>query len=337
MRKKLQWKLAAIWCLATILLCGCGSKEEEAAEDTVVQTSTEQEQSQEIQEIDLETMELIKYNIYIELNNYVVDVLNNIDSYYLVVNNADEFSMIQDSGYSYGYDITSLSTDILDNAQVVAEMEPAFEELDDMVLQLIDPMRTMMEIFNSISNSKDFADNQYAKAKEYHVTIQENAKYFYSLGVTYMDAVDVLADERVAAEEAQLLADGKLITYNSSHAITIANEIIDECYKQGVTDANIEELELEPVRALYDELVATVEAYNAAVSDSKQLKKESLSNSALFDDLLNKLAEAVEHMIQQSESGKNIEDGSAPSGSINFVYEVIAECIERYNSVFNDR
>lgn len=356
MKKKL---VTAIVCtgMTAALLCGCGnmvpaidrmiaekksssSMETEGIEpESIEPESIESEETvaDEFAGIDPEMLDLIKYNTYVNLNNYIVEVLDNIDYYYQVVAYEDEFSMLPDTGLYYGFNIYYLNTDILEEAAALVEVEPFYGELDTMTRDIIEPMRTMMDVFNTINKSTDFAENQYAKAKEYHEIIQQNADSFYAMGLEYIAALDEIADERIAKEEAQMLADGRLIIYNSSHAITIVDKILDECSAQGVSDSNITELDLEPIKVLYDELLATVAAYDAAVSDNNQLIMESLSNPAPFDGLLNSLAASVEWMIMQVESGQPVTDIElSPLGSIGHIYEVYGQCTDRYNSVFID-
>ena len=98
-------------------------------------------------------MEQVKYNIYVELNNKMVDVLDTLHDYYKVVENADEFALKPDSPYHYKYGISGYNTDILEDAQYVATLEPAFESLDSLTLQLIDPMRSLMDTFSEISHN----------------------------------------------------------------------------------------------------------------------------------------------------------------------------------------
>lgn len=344
MRRHMITGLAAACVLASaVMVGGCSGQDagkKDAASETTAGTAAETEAPEEEEtsaeaEIDPETMDIIKYNIYVEMNNYMVEVLDNVDSYYLVVEYADEFAFVPDSGYDYKFDIRYLNTDIIDDALAVADMEPAYEKLDDLAKQVAEPMRAMMDGFNKINKSSDFADNQYAKAKEYHAEIQGNVEAFEQLAYAFMDEISVIGNERMAAHEQKMLDEGNLIIYNSSHAITIVNQILAECYAQGVDDANITELDLTNIRPLYEELVATVAAYDEAVSDSNQIMKESLSNSAPFDGLLNSLSQSVEWMIKQVESGRPIEDpGSEYLGGIIHIQVVLSQCIERYNTVF---
>lgn len=302
-----------------------GSAESNAENEAAAQTEAE---------IDPEVMDSIKYNIYVKTNNYIIEVLENIESYYTVVADAEEFSLLPDSGYTYKYGIVGLDSSIVDDALSVSKMEPAYDTLDALMQQIAEPMKALMSTFSDISHSGDFADNQYAKAKEFHTVVQANAANFVVLGYQFLDGVDIIANERVAAEEEQMKESGALIAFNSSHAITVANNIITECYNQGIDDYNLIELDLTTIKPLYDELVATVEAYNTAVADNNQLVKESLSN-APFNGLLDSLIQSVEWMIKQVESQTPIEDPTIETlGSIYHINVVLSNCIDRYNSTF---
>lgn len=350
MKRKAIFNLLLVTLLSTTLLTGCGNPKTPvtASTETSSEVSSEaasnpfeaknpssEATSSSEEEIDPETMEYVKYNIYVQLNNYIIKVLDNLQNYYTVVSDADEFTMLPDSGYSYGFGITGLNNSIVDDSLVVAAMEPAFEDLDPLVLQLADSMKILMDTFSNISKSNDYADNQYAKAKEYHTIIQANVSTFVTPAYDFLDALTIVANERVAIEEEQMLADERLIAYNASHAITIGNKLIDECYNQEVDDYNLIELDLTTIKPLYEELVTTVDAYKAAINDNDQLIKESLTSSSSFDGLLDSLIQAVEWMIQQVESQTPLDDPSREQlGSLNHINEVLSSCISRYNSVF---
>lgn len=340
--------LLAALLLASSMLAGCSSSgsgdASQAAspsqetdtpngQDAAAEPSEEDSTEETAEEIDPEVMDMVKYNIYVEMNNYIVDILDNLDSYYLVVANEDSFRLLPDSGYSYKYDISSLNSDIIDDALLVAEMEPSYGTLDELTFEIAEPMRVLMDTFSDIYSCYDFADNQYAKAKEFHTLIQENAEAFEVLAYEYMGEVSTTAAERVAAEEARMLEEGRLIIYNASHAISVTESLLNECYNQGVYDDNITELDLTPIRPLYEELTATVEAYNAAVQDTEQLVEESLSGSPMSS--LDRLVQAVDWMIRQVESGTPISDpGLEYLGGIIHIEEVLSDCIDQYNSAF---
>ena len=337
-----------ILCMAMGLIGCSGSSDpgtsnvgsEVSAENTAPSADTpQQEQEESVEdsdtspEMDLETMDMIKYNLYVEMNNNMVELLDDIDSYYAVVEYGDVFAFVPDSGLEYKYGISLYDSSIVEDAEAVAVMEPAYEGLDQLTLEIAAPMKALMDTFSEICHSYDFAENQYAKAKEYHSIVQNYADSFTEMARLYMEGIKVMGKEQVAKEEQRMLDEGLLITYNASHVITVARQLLDECYSQGVYDDNITELDLTNIRPLYDELVSTAAAYGEAVSDPNQLMKESLSGSPMRN--LNSLLQAVEWMIKQVESQTPISDpGREFLGGIIHIEVVLSECIEEYNNAF---
>ncbi|MCI8335274.1 MAG: YiiG family protein [Lachnospiraceae bacterium] len=335
-------RTAAILALA-LVLSGCKKKvEEKPASNTPVEepekpASEEPEPAgEEEQEIPPEQMDLIKYNYYVELNNDIVVILDDIEYYYQVVADEEEFSMLPDTGLTYGYRIYGKNSDILDDCVQLAGMEPDYGDLDALVKEMEESLRALMDTFSEISDSNDYADNQYQKAKEYHAVVHQAAAAFTPLAYEYMDGIAEMGDERTAQDEARMKEEGNLIIYNASRGISIAKEVVDEAYSQGVTDENITDLDLTRIRELHDELVSVVADLDAALADNDQLMKESLSNSRPFDGLYDSLIQALEWMIKQVESGQPVDlSGSgAPLGSIGHFSYVISQCIDRYNTVF---
>ena len=287
--------------------------------------------------LDPEIMDQVKYNIYVELNNKMVSVLDSLYDYYDVVEYADEFALIPDSPYSYKYGISGYNTDILEDAGYVATLEPAYETLDGLTLQIIEPMRAIMETFSEISHNYDYAADQYAKPKEYHKVIQANAALFEDLAFQYMEALQEMSVERIEASEQRMKNDGQLLAYNFSHSITVVKKITAECYRQEISDYNIEELDLTPIRPLYQELLETIDAYKAAAGDNNQLMEESMTSDGAYHigTQIDRMASAIDWMIRQVESGVPIQDpGREFLGGLIHVEAVLSDCIDLYNSTF---
>lgn len=331
---------AAGLCLAMLLTgCGNGNGENSQKLKDILETTTSTTAATTVPmetepEIDPETMDMIKFNIYVQMNNEIVEMLDNLNDYYLVVADEDEFALLPDSQYSYKYGISPYNLDILEDAAVVADMEPAYQGLDDLTKQILEPMGALMETLDSIYGCYDFADNQYAKAKEFHKEIQANVDRFLELAYPYMEQVAQIGKERRAIEEQQMKDEGNLIIYNISHSISLVRGLMEECVAQGIYDDNLSELDLTNIYPIYDEMVATAEAYNAAVADKNQLMKESLSVPPM-DGLLDSMCQAVEWMIRQVESGEPL-PSSGCLGSIAHIEEVLSNCIDRYNSTFTE-
>lgn len=341
MLKVTREKAAAAVLIMALAVSGCGQKEStkfgkeaESATETEAATEAETEPEETVSE---EQMDLIKYNYYVELNNDIVKILDDIKYYFQVVEFQEDFALIPDSGHTYGYRVSGINSDIIDDCLELSNMEPVYETLDPLIQDMSDSLRVLMDNFSSVGRGGDYAANQYEKAKEYHAAIYPAAQEFEALGYEYLNAIQDMANDRIKAEEEAMLADGRLIAYNASHGITIGQQIVDECMLQGVGDDNLTELDLTNIKPLYDELAATVDALNAACADNEQMIKESMSNQRPFDQLYERMLQALEWMIKQVESGRPIEDISLePLGSLAHFSNTLSGCIDRYNTVFVD-
>lgn len=348
MKKNSLSKAMAVLLVTALVLSGCGSsKEKEPQEENrkgldreafteMAESESDQEAQEAEDEFTPEEMDLIKYNYYVSLNNDIIEVMDSIGYYYEVVDYTEEFSLLPDTGLTYGYRVSGQNTDILDDCVMLADMEPDYGELDTMVKEMEEPLRALMETFSEISGSYDYADNQYQKAKEYHAVIYANADAFATVGYDFVNAIAQLGNERTAKEEERLKEEGMLINYNASRAISIGRAVLDEAYNQGVGDENLTELDLTEIQRLHDELVQVVADFDAATEDNDQLVKESLSNSRPFDGLLDGLVDALEWTMKQAESGElpDMSGSGAPLGSLGHFSYVLGQCIDRYNSVF---
>ena len=339
MRKK-EKGLALLLALLLLASAGCSlssSTDGGKATDTPPSTQEPTPTPEPEETLDPEIADQVKYNIYVELNNKMVDVLDTLYSYYEVVDYADEFALLPDSPYTYKYDISPYNTDILENAQYVATLEPAYETLDSLTLQIIGPMRALMDTFSEIYHNYDYAADQYAKPKEYHKVIQANAALFQELAYQYMGAISEMSIARVEAEELRMQEEGQLLAYNFSHSITVVKKVTAECHRQEISDYNIEQLDLTPIRPLYQELLDTIAAYKAAAGDNNQLIEESMTADGAYHigTQIDRMASAIDWMIRQVESGKPIEDpGREYLGGLIHVEVVLSACINLYNSTY---
>lgn len=286
--------------------------------------------------LDEETMEILKYNIYIELYNTIVEIMEDLNNYFLVVDTADEFRFRDDTQYSYGYGIRGFNMDAVEDAETVYNMEPAYETLDSLVADMLPSMREIMETFDAIDDSEySYEENQYQQPKENHVRLMACLEEFSAYASEYMKQVDIIADEKSEAREAQMLEDGQMIMYYYSHMITLASDILDEIYDQGIDDYNLTELDLTPVYPMFEEMQETAAAYDEAVSDNNQLMLESLSERQVYAGNWNSLLQAFEWMIKQVESGVPYEDPSSEYlGGLQHIYVVLSDKVDSYNGIF---
>lgn len=357
--KKSKISLLAIVCGAALGICGCATgaqvggavdrgqysgeessqPRESSGSDNITDinnTATEDNSGLNEFGLDEETMDILKYNIYVELNNTVVEILDDIDNYFLVVDTAEEFRFRDDAEYSYGYRIKGFNMDSVEDAELVCNMAPAFETLDGLVEAMLPSMREIMETFDAIDDSEyTYEENQYQQPKENHTRLMACLDEFTAYAYEFLDQVDIIADERNAVYEAKMLEEGRLIIYNFSHMLTLSSQILDEIYDQGIDDYNLTDLDLTPVYPLFEEMQATAAAYDEAVSDNNQLMLESLSSRQVYAGNWNSLLQAFEWMIKQVESGVPYEDPSREYlGGLQHIYEVLSDRIDDYNGIF---
>ncbi|MDE5893434.1 MAG: YiiG family protein [Acetatifactor sp.] len=358
MMKRSKLSLFAIVCGAALSICGCGTgaqvggavdrsldmenfSEGESSQSSdnitdIDNTAAEEDSGLNEFGLDEETMDLVKYNIYVELNNTIVEILDDIDNYFLVVDTAEEFQFRDDAEYSYGYRIKGFNMDAVEDAELVYNVAPTYETLDGLVEKMLPSMREIMETFDAIDDSEyTYEENQYQQPKENHARLMACLEEFTTYAYEYLDQIDIIADERNAAQEAKMLEEGRLIIYNYSHMLTLASEILDEIYDQGIDDYNLTELDLTPIYPLFEEMQETEAAYDEAVSDNNQLMMESLSSRQVYVDDWNGLIQAFEWMIKQVESGVPYEDPSHEYlGGLQHIYVVLSNKVNEYNGIF---
>ena len=361
--KRSKISLLAIVCGAALSICGCGTGAQvggavDRGLDMENFSEEESGQSQEGQDnnnitdinntatgddsglnefgLDEETMDLVKYNIYVELNNTIVEILDDIDNYFLVVDTAEEFRFRDDAEYSYGYRIKGFNMDAVEDAELVYNVAPAYETLDGLVEKMLPSMREIMETFDAIDDSEyTYEENQYQQPKENHARLMACLEEFTTYAYEYLDQIDIIADERNAIQEAGMLEEGRLIIYNFSHMLTLSSQILDEIYDQGIDDYNLTELDLTPIYPLFEEMQATAAAYNESVNDNNQLMLESLSSRQVYEGDWNGLIQAFEWMIKQVESGVPYEDPSHEYlGGLQHIYVVLSGKVNEYNGIF---
>lgn len=360
--KKSKISLLAIVCGAALSICGCASgtqvggavdrsrdMENYAGEESgqprdssggnitdINNTTTEDNGGLNEFGLDEEAMGRLKYNIYVELNNTVVEILDDINNYFLVVDTAEEFRFRDDAEYSYCYRIKGFNMDSVEDAEQVYNLAPAFETLDGLVEAMLPSMREIMETFDAIDDSEySYEENQYQQPKENHARLMACLDGFTSYAYDFLEQVHIIADERIAANEAKMLEEGRLIVYNCSHMLTLSTQILDEIYDQGIDDYNLTELDLTPIYPLFEEMQATAAAYDEAVSDNNQLMEESLSSRQVHTGKWNSLVESFEWMIKRVESGVPYEDPSREYlGGLQHIYEVLSDRVDNYNNIF---
>ena len=84
-----------------------------------------------------------------------------MEYYFQVVDYQEEFSLLPDTGLTYGYRVYGKNTDIIEDCLYLADMEPSYGEMDQMVKDLAGPLKAVMDACSSISGVKGFSSSSW--------------------------------------------------------------------------------------------------------------------------------------------------------------------------------
>lgn len=243
---------------------GDSSPNESKTPDPVVEFSEEDEQE--------------LYNLYVDINNYMVGRLyDSIERYFKYVAFEEEFSLI-DKGYTcYSMYVSLLEK--IEDAYTMASSKSEKTALDEAFLAMYPSLTTVYDTLDSIyeySDLKSYMDDDYAKAKEYHAVLWTAYAEYAATGTAFMDELDIVAQERTIESLKVMEEEGYEVFYNINMMFICAGTIQAELYYQEITDENLIEMDLEEIRPLYDEFVGYVETILSYQNDSEQLRYEGI-------------------------------------------------------------
>ena len=247
---------------------GNSSPKESETPDPVVEFSEEDEQE--------------LYNLYVDINNYMVGRLyDSIERYFKYVDFEEEFSLIG-NGYTC-YSMLDSKLEKIEDAYTMASSKSKKTALDEAFLAMYPSLTTLFDTLNSIyeySDLKSYMDDDYAKAKEYHAVLWTAYAEYAATGTAFMDELDIVAQERQMESLKIMQEEGYEVFYNINMMFNCAGTIQAELYYQEITDENLIEMDLEEIQPLYDEFVGYVETILSYQNDSEQLRYEGISQNS---------------------------------------------------------
>ena len=235
-------------------------------------------------EAELEQASVEKFNAYIAVNNFLVGRLNLvINSYFDRVEFQEEFAL---SGSSYWCNSIGESyLKKLEAAHEFTSQEPHFSAVEasfEAMYPVLKEMMTALDAVYTYTDLKSYLDDDYVKAKEQHAIIWRTYNEYEPLGEAFMAELEIIAQERREKSLQQFLDEDMPVHHALLSMLMSAQAVQSNIMEQGVTDANLTELDLEQLQPLYDDFTAKVEACMTYLSDAEQLKKEGWMSNAFF-------------------------------------------------------
>ena len=218
------------------------------------------------------------YNLYVEINNYMIGRLNDsMERYFKYVAFEEEFSL---TGNNYDcYSLSDSQLDKIEDAYAMASSKSEKTALDEAFLALYPSLTTIFDTLDSIyeyADLKSYMDDDYAKAKEYHAVLWTAYTEYAATGTAFMEELNIVAQERTIESLKVMQEEGYEVFYNINMMFICADTIQAELYYQEITDENLIEMDLEAIQPLYDEFVGYVETILSYKDDSEQLRYEGI-------------------------------------------------------------
>lgn len=332
-KKSFVLMMAAI---LTFSMTACGGRVGKEMVNTQ-ETSAETEESKSVwaagesmaaagKESASEEEEQLLYNDYIEINNFMLGrVYDSLDRYFSYVEFQEEF-VLTDPDY-WCYSMISGDMEYLEEAYELASAKSDKSTLDEAFLAMYPSLKQLMVILDDVydyTDMKSYLDDDYAKGKEYHAALWNAMAEYEVTGETFMDELDIVADQRNAESLKMLKNEGYETLYAINMVLTCAGEIQDALYEQGVTDENILDMDMEVIQPIYDEFVANIEVIMANSENEEQLRYEGIPvNSAYWHTFLSSMKDTK---VSLTEVLQHVKDGEPLDEFDTLISEIAGNC-----------
>ena len=321
-----------IWIAAvilTVMLMGSGCAKEALEEDIA---EVEEENKAELW---TEEDEQELYNLYVQINNEMIGQVGDaIGEYFYHVEYQEEFSVLDDAYTCFLVSDSFFGN--LDRAEELLERKEEHLEVDKAYLALSPVARELGEALNEIyeyTDEKTFLEDDFVKGKELHKKFFAYCTEYETLGTTFVEELQELADKRREENLAKIKEDGYEISAALIQMIATAQEIQEEILKQGIEeDAKLLELDTEALKPLCDRYL----------KDSEALEKEGLPTSSVSyktfqEEAKNSLKELdaiFENVAQQKQpSTYEANNQFTIEGTLTGFYSKVSRMVDDYNQI----
>lgn len=331
-----------IWIAAvilTVMLMGSGCAKEALEEDIA---EVEEENKAELW---TEEDEQELYNLYVQINNEMIGQVGDaIGEYFYHVEYQEEFSVLDDAYTCFLVSDSFFGN--LDRAEELLERKEEHLEVDKAYLALSPVARELGKALNEIyeyTDEKTFLEDDFVKGKELHKKFFAYCTEYETLGTTFVEELQELADKRREENLAKIKEDGYEISAALIQMIATAQEIQEEIFKQGIEeDAKLLELDTEALKPLCDRYREEIATVNAYLKDSEALEKEGLPTSSVSyktfqEEAKNSLKELdaiFENVAQQKQpSTYEASNQFTIEGTLTGFYSKVSRMVDDYNQI----
>lgn len=344
-------KLTAVFAALgmALLAAGCSGKTPAAESTETLDTEVQEEQEPEEEEpedlSEEEAQEL--YNLYVEVNNYMVGRLSeSVGKYFEYIDYQEEFSVLKDDYFCYS--ISESFFKELDEADELAARRQEKTALDEAFLAFSPSVRELASVLNDVyayTDEDSWQEDDYEKGRELHGKLWAALDSYGQLGADFIAELDAVASDQRESDLEQMKEEGYVVSYALVKMISTAQEIQAAVYEQGIEDDSMMlQLDTEALQPLYDQYLEEVETVLGYLQDEEALAKEGYPTQSAyyvtFEDAVENSAEELKEIFrkvaeQEEPGGYGIVNVFTVDGSLAGFYNKVSAMIDDYNRIIN--
>ena len=334
--KSLMAVLAALGVM--VFAAGCSGKTPAETEEPAIQAEEEEAEEAETPEEEpeeepaalTEEEEQDLYNLYIKVNNSMLDsVSSSLTKYFDYIEYQEEF-VKPENGY-FCYSVSESYFEDLDKADALVAKKEEKSEMDEAYLALSPLIRELGTVLNEVDAYTDedsFLEDDYAKGAELHAEVWKNCEAFEIASMDFVNVLNGVASEQ-RAEDMEMMKE----------------EIQQAIYEQGIEDNSMMlELDTEALQPLYDQYMEEVETVLAYLEDEEALRNEGYPTQSAyyvsFKEAAENSAEELKEIFrkvaeQEAPSDFTISNAFMVDGTISGFDSKVSAMVTDYNRMIS--
>lgn len=195
------------------------------------------------------------------LNSHLLEKV--LPHYFENLGGGEQPVMQKDSGYKMlSFSANSRNrtnkTEVFEKSLSYADKEPAFPTVDPIVIRMKPVINELMAALTEAYNyydAKDYVDDNFAKGKELHTRIRQAAAELYPMRDEFKWAMNNLDTELRKVHLENYKDDKQSIDYTRLKFVVDAEALSAELARQGLTAANVLDLDMNAFKPKYDVFV----------------------------------------------------------------------------------
>jgi hypothetical protein len=292
-----------------------------------------------------ESKEIEKFNAYVMLNNLMTGRINEVLVHYFEKFGVDTEPVIEKNFSFIMLDVADTEREVIDKANGYSANQPAFANIDPQVVKLTQVLKDLLSVLDEMKayyDTRGYVDDDFAKGKQLHTKLVNANLAYEAVANPYFTALQKWGNERRLADLQKLKDTDQQIRYNALKFMIDAEATAIEMDEQGITAANVLELDMTKFKAKYDLMTADLDALMTISKDKSQIQKEGV-NSFSIKNYVDSAAEAkaaASKIIERINKNEPVSDSDLNGQFLNttdgtpenFNY-LLSKAVERYNEM----